>query len=145
MDKVGLARVRVVSAAAVLLAAISLHAREDEGRRSRPLACGDLASLAFEGNTSVSAATMVTSGTLVTPNNLTLTNLPAFCRVQGVAKPSPDTGSTRSVSVSVCSVHHEIRKHRIPWPVMISITGAAHRKARENPAELHADCMEKPL
>jgi uncharacterized tannase-like protein DUF6351/tannase/feruloyl esterase len=53
--------------------------------------CSGLTSLSFEGNTTVTAATLVTSGTLVTPANQTLTNLPAFCRVQGVSKPSTDS------------------------------------------------------
>ncbi|HWZ74776.1 MAG TPA: DUF6351 family protein [Casimicrobiaceae bacterium] len=53
--------------------------------------CGSLANLTFEGNTTISAATLVTSGTLVTPANQTLTNLPAFCRVQALSKPSSDS------------------------------------------------------
>ena len=64
---------------------------DDRGHGTRRVACGDLTSLSFEGNTTVTAATNVTSGTLVTPNNLTLTNLPAFCRVQAVSKPSSDS------------------------------------------------------
>ena len=55
------------------------------------LSCADLTQLSFEGNTTVTAAAMVTSGTLVTPSNITLNNLPVFCRVQGVSKPTADS------------------------------------------------------
>ena len=57
------------------------------------MACADLAGLglSFEGNTSVVAATPVTGGTLVTPANQTIGNLPAFCRVRGVSKPTADS------------------------------------------------------
>ena len=53
--------------------------------------CASLATQAFEGNTTVTSATLVTSGTITTRNNLTLTNLPEFCRVQGTSKPSADS------------------------------------------------------
>jgi feruloyl esterase len=72
---------------ALLLGATAAHARD----RDQRIACSDLTALTFEGNTTVRSATEVTSGTLVTPNNLTLTNLPAFCRVQGLSKPSSDS------------------------------------------------------
>ena len=57
------------------------------------VACADLAvlGLSFEGNTTVVAATPVTGGTLVTPANQTIGNLPAFCRVRGVSKPTADS------------------------------------------------------
>jgi feruloyl esterase len=63
-------------------------------------ACADLRSLTFEGNTSIVAATPVTSGTLAvsaggsqtgSPAEATLSNLPPFCRVQGLSKPSHDS------------------------------------------------------
>jgi len=78
-------------AAVALLAAFSAFAHDDDRGRSRPLSCSDLASLRFEGNTTVASATMVTSGTLVTPANQTLTNLPVFCRVQGNSRPTSDS------------------------------------------------------
>jgi feruloyl esterase len=61
------------------------------GRISSVSACADLTQLTFEGNTTITAATAVTSGSLVTPANPTLTNLPAFCRVQGTSKPTSDS------------------------------------------------------
>jgi feruloyl esterase len=84
---------RVACAVAVLLTSAGARAREEHegGGRGKRIACADLTSLRFEGNTSVTAATTVTSGTLVTPANQTLTNLPAFCRVQGVSKPSSES------------------------------------------------------
>ena len=55
------------------------------------VACADLTALTFDGNTTVTAATEVTSGSLVTPSNQTLTNLPNFCRVQGLSRPTNDS------------------------------------------------------
>ena len=56
--------------------------------------CAALSKLTFEGNTSITSATLVTSGTTVVSSdtaNTTLTNLPPFCRVQGVSKPSAES------------------------------------------------------
>lgn len=55
------------------------------------ISCGGLTALTFEGNTTVSAATLVESGSLVTPTGQTLTRLPPFCRVIGVARPTSDS------------------------------------------------------
>jgi feruloyl esterase len=54
-------------------------------------ACANLRALSFEGNTSITAATRVTSGTLAVSNEVTIVDLPPFCRVQGVSKPSADS------------------------------------------------------
>ena len=56
-----------------------------------PTGCADLTGLTFDRTTSVTSATLVTSGTLVASTTVTLTNLPPFCRVQGVSKPSSDS------------------------------------------------------
>jgi Tannase and feruloyl esterase len=53
--------------------------------------CEALTRLALDSQTSISSATLVTSGTLVVDAEMTLTNLPAFCRVQGVSRPSSDS------------------------------------------------------
>jgi len=76
--------------AAVLLPAHG-RARPHDHRSRHGVDCPDLVRLVFEGNTAVTASTLVTDGTLVTPNNLTLTGLPAFCRVQGVSRPTSDS------------------------------------------------------
>jgi feruloyl esterase len=55
------------------------------------VACADLTGLTFEGNTSITSATLVTDGTLVISPTVTATNLPPFCRVQGLSKPSNDS------------------------------------------------------
>lgn len=55
------------------------------------VACADLIKLPFEGNTTITAATSVPAGTFMTPAGQTLTDLPAFCRVGGVAKPTSDS------------------------------------------------------
>ena len=77
-------------ALALALAAFTTGS-EARGKVDQPVACEDLTQLAFEGNTTVTAATMITSGTLVTQTNITLTNLPPFCRVQGVSRPTADS------------------------------------------------------
>ena len=56
-----------------------------------PASCADLAGLTFDGNTSITSASLVTSGTVVVGANATLTDLPPFCRVQGLSKPSTDS------------------------------------------------------
>ena len=53
--------------------------------------CADLAKIRFDNSTTITSATMVTSGTVTVPPRTTMTNLPAFCRVQAVSKPSPDS------------------------------------------------------
>ena len=77
----------------VVLAAATAYAKADEGR-IRPVACADLTTFTSEGNTTVTSATLVTSGTITvtTPTaTLTFNNLPAFCRVVGVSRPSTDS------------------------------------------------------
>lgn len=76
----------LLASLAGLLAGTSAHA----------LDCAGLASFTSEGNTTVASATLVTTGELTTPpfpngSAQHLTNLPEFCRVQGVSQPSPDS------------------------------------------------------
>jgi len=56
-------------------------------------ACAALTKLTFEGNTTVTAASVVDSGSFVTPGrqSQTLSPLPAFCRVVGVSRPTSDS------------------------------------------------------
>ncbi len=59
--------------------------------------CVSATNLTFEGNTTITTATFVTSGRLATlPGNpdgtdLILTGLPPFCRIQGLSKPTSDS------------------------------------------------------
>jgi feruloyl esterase len=76
---------------ALLLALLSVAGAARAGREEQRVPCAGLTALTFEGNTTVTSAAEVTSGTLTTPNNLKLTNLPAFCRVQGLSKPTSDS------------------------------------------------------
>ena len=83
--------------AAFVAALVALPARADGddedggfGGEDR-VACADLTTLTFEGNTTVTAAAEVTSGTLVTPAGQTLRGLPAFCRAQGLSQPTSDS------------------------------------------------------
>jgi hypothetical protein len=74
---------------ALLLGASTANANEEqEGHRT---SCARLTRLRFEGNTTVTAATEVTSGTLTTPTGQVLTNLPDFCRVEGLSRPTRDS------------------------------------------------------
>jgi feruloyl esterase len=75
---------------AVLLTLGMLHTNAQQSART-PMACADLTGLTFEGNTSITSATPVTDGTLVISPTVTATNLPPFCRVQGLSKPSSDS------------------------------------------------------
>jgi feruloyl esterase len=60
------------------------------GSDARQLDCDELTQVTSTGNTTISSATLVTSGT-VTVGTATLTNLPAFCRVQGTSMPGDDS------------------------------------------------------
>lgn len=91
------AQIRLViaaSAATLLIGALSetpsgqtSSAREPEGR---PSECAKLTSLTFEGNTTITSATDV-AGSLVVSPDTSVSDMPPFCRVQGVSKPSPDS------------------------------------------------------
>ena len=62
----------------------------DQPAASEP-ACAELVDLAFEGNTTITASTTISGGTLVTPTGQSLTDLPGFCRVVGVSRPTSDS------------------------------------------------------
>jgi feruloyl esterase len=64
-----------------------------EAGKSSPdkAACAALTKLTFEGNTSITSATLVDTGTLATSPRQTLTSLPAFCRAVGVSRPTSDS------------------------------------------------------
>jgi hypothetical protein len=53
--------------------------------------CTELVKLTFEGDTTITAAEMVTNGTFTTPGGQTIPDLPEFCRVVGVSKPTADS------------------------------------------------------
>ena len=58
---------------------------------STPTACADLTRLTLENSTTITSASLVTSGSLAVSPTTTLSKLPAFCRVQGISKPSADS------------------------------------------------------
>jgi len=67
---------------------------DDRGRPRSGVPCAGLLNFTSEGNTTIASATLVTSGsvTVTTPTStLTFTNLPAFCRVVGVSRPTSDS------------------------------------------------------
>ena len=82
---------RSTLAALFLTLGASTARAEDDDSAPQKLACAQLASLSFEGNTRITKAEEVLSGTLVTPGKQTLSNLPAFCRVVGISAPSSDS------------------------------------------------------
>ena len=94
------ARHLLIGASFGLVGIQTSYADDDQSGGVRPGISADCTSatkLTFEGNTTITAATLVTSGTLTTlagnpdGTNLTLTGLPPFCRIQGLSKPSADS------------------------------------------------------
>ena len=53
--------------------------------------CASLSGRTFAGGTTITAAALVTSGEVTMSATVTAKNLPTFCRVQGVSKPSADS------------------------------------------------------
>jgi len=74
--------------AALVAGAVATHAQYSA---QAPVECAKLTGLTFEGNTSITSAIPVTSGSLVISPTVTVTHLPPFCRVQGVSRPSSDS------------------------------------------------------
>ncbi len=92
----------MASLIAVLTAiALGFGPRPATAATSPGVPCSDLAPLTFEGNTTITAATTVRGGMLTTPANQTLGNLPEFCRVIGVSKPTADSHITFEVWLPV--------------------------------------------
>jgi feruloyl esterase len=54
-------------------------------------ACATLKGKTFGGDASVVESTLVPAGSLTLSDTVTIPNLPSFCRVQGVSKPSADS------------------------------------------------------
>ena len=75
---------------ALASAAIGIQA-QGSPQTPRVPGCADLTGRTLDGSASITSATLVTSGTLAVSPTVTLTNLPPFCRVQGVSKPSADS------------------------------------------------------
>lgn len=92
-------RYLAASVAAVLLAALGAIGVSAQSTRTpsapagagRPMECAALSGLVLDGGTTIASATLVTSGTLEISPTTTVTNMPAFCRVQGVSRPSADS------------------------------------------------------
>ena len=83
---------KIVAALFALIGVVSVNFAAPPTAAAGPgtAACADLTRLTFEGNTTISAATTV-SGQITTPANVTFTNLPEFCRVVGVSRPTGDS------------------------------------------------------
>ena len=80
---------------AVILACVAgVAAQAPEGRAPVPgqaVECSSLMGRTFDNGTSIVESTLVAAGTLRISDTVTIPNLPAFCRVQGVSKPSADS------------------------------------------------------
>ena len=85
------------SLVALLLAAGAIHmSAQGPSPRSRdsvssPTACAGLTRITLENSTTITSATLVTTGSVAVSPTQTLANLPSFCRVRGVSKPSSDS------------------------------------------------------
>ncbi len=81
-----------ILSATLLCACVGSVSQSSSARPTDPeQVCAELASLTFEGNTTIVASTTVSTGFLVTPTDQSLTHLPVFCRVVGVSRPTNDS------------------------------------------------------
>jgi feruloyl esterase len=79
-------------AVVLLVGTFDVSAQQSPRQSARtPVGCATLTGLTFEGNTSITSATSVTSGTLEISPTVTVENLPSFCRVQGLSNPSSES------------------------------------------------------
>ena len=80
---------------AVVLACVAGVAVQGQERRpSSPVQsveCSTLKGRTFDNGTSIVESTLVTPGPLKISDTVTISDLPSFCRVQGVSKPSADS------------------------------------------------------
>ena len=80
---------------AVVLACIfGIAAQGQERRPSSPaqsVECSTLKGRAFDNGASIVESTLVTAGPLKISDTVTVPDLPSFCRVQGVSRPSADS------------------------------------------------------
>ena len=84
----------VFASAAILACVVGIAAQATDRKSSvspSPAECSTLKGRTFDNNTSVVDATLITSGTLQVSDTVTVPNLPTFCRVLGVSKPSADS------------------------------------------------------
>ena len=91
LSRLVMALLSVTLLCAVIVRASLLAAGQSPGAPAPELQCAELINLTFEGNTTITSSTVVSSGTLATPTGETLTDLPAFCRVVGVSKPTSES------------------------------------------------------
>jgi feruloyl esterase len=83
-----------LASAAILAVVVGVAAQGPERRAASPGQSGDCAALAgrtFDNGTSIIESTLVSSGALRISETVTIPNLPPFCRVQAVSKPSADS------------------------------------------------------
>ncbi len=80
-------------AAAIMACVVGLAAQEPERKSiaSPALECSTLKGHTFDSTTTIVDATLVATGSLRISDTVTIPNLPAFCRVQGVSRPSVDS------------------------------------------------------
>lgn len=84
-------------------------------RAAAAASCDSLASLHVETDASIAAATLVTGGAFTPPNareGRALENLPAFCRVEGLLKPTPTS-----------AIHFEVWLPASGWNGRLQVVG----------------------
>ena len=80
--------------AVILACVVGVAAQGPERKAPAPGQSGECSALTgrtFDNGTSIVESSLVTSGTVRISDTVTIPNLPAFCRVQGVSKPSADS------------------------------------------------------
>ena len=80
--------------AVILACVMGVAAQAPERKAASPGQSGECSALTgrtFDNGTSIVESTLVASGTVRISDTVTIQNLPAFCRVQGVSKPSADS------------------------------------------------------
>ena len=80
--------------AVILACVVGVAAQGPERKAPAPRQSGECSALTgrtFDNGTSIVESTLVTSGTVRISDTVTIPNLPSFCRVQGVSKPSADS------------------------------------------------------
>lgn len=76
---------------ACMVGIVSPKAQQGLAPSAQPSACSALANRTFDYGTAITSASVVTSGTVEISTTAAARNLPSFCRVQGVSRPSADS------------------------------------------------------
>ncbi len=87
----GMAVTGLLTASAAVVGVAAQDPRPGAPASGQASACAALTGRTFDNGTTIASATLVTSGELRISDTTAARNLPPFCRVQGVSKPSADS------------------------------------------------------